>query len=355
MNQLLEAENEAAALELLHANRCTDGLPVVIPTPARVERMALASGVDAELSLGSMGPGGGAATIEAIATNAVMAGCRPDDMPIVVAALTAMLEPAFDLGEMQGTTHATAPLIIVNGPMAQACGIASGFGALGPGHRANASIGRAVRLCMINIGMARPGESDMALLGHGGKFTFCMAEDEASSPWEPLHTTHGYSAADSAVTVIGAEPPHSVIFQNDADDPSSPTRLLKTIAATMANLGSNNAHFRTGMQTVVLNPEHAEVLAEAGLSREDVQRELANFAVNPTERIRELNPAFARSDSDVTRAVRRPEDVLILVGGGSGLYSHVMPSWAAGAHGNVAVHAQIITDLACEIPGLPQT
>ena len=351
-SRLLEAENEAAALELLHANGCTDGLPVIIPTPARVERMALASGVDAELSLGSMGPGGGAATIEAIATNAVMAGCRPDDMPIVVAALTAMLDPAFDLGEMQGTTHATAPLIIVNGPMAHACGVACGFGALGPGHRANASIGRAVRLCMINIGMARPGQSDMALLGHGGKFTFCMAEDEASSPWEPLHTTHGYAVNDSAVTVIGAEPPHSVIFQNDADDPTSPDRLLKTLGATLANLGSNNAHFRVGMQTVVLNPEHAQVLADARMSRADVQAKICEYAVNPTERIRELNPAFARSKTDVSHAVRRAEDVLVLVGGGSGLYSHVMPSWAAGAHSNVAVHAPIITDQACEIPGL---
>ncbi len=352
MRALLEAENEAAALEWLHAQRCTDGLPVIIPTPARVDRMALASGVDPDLSLGTMGPGGGAATIHAIATNAVMAGCRPDDMPIVIAALTAMLDPAFDLGEMQGTTHATAPLLIVNGPMRFGCDVASGFGALGPGHRANASIGRAVRLCMINIGMARPGESDMALLGHGGKFTFCMAENEEASPWEPLHTTFGYSADESAVTVIGAEPPHSVIFQNDADDPTSPTRLIKSVAATLANLGSNNAHFRVGMQTVVFNPEHAQVLADAGMSRSDVQEQLAAHAVNPVSRLAELNPAFVRAnDEDTVAAVRKPEDVVILVAGGAGLYSHVLPSWAAGAHRNVAVHAPIITDLVCEIPG----
>ncbi len=353
MTELLEAENEAAALEFLHAERCTDGLPVIIPTVPRVDRMVLASGVDGDLSLGSMGPGGGAATIRAIAVNTVMAGCRPDDMPIVVAAITAMLQPEFDLGEMQGTTHSTAPLMIVNGPMRDACGVASGFGALGPGHRANASIGRAVRLCMINIGMARPGESDMALLGHGGKFTYCLAEDEESSPWEPLHTTFGYDAEESVVTIIGAEPPHSVVFQNDADDATSPARLLKSLGATLANLGSNNAHFRCGMQTVILNPEHATVLADAGMSRADVQAKLLEYSVNPHDRLAELNPIFVRPDDDGDiRAVRQAEDVVVLVAGGSGLYSHVLPSWAAGMHRNVAVHARIETDLACEIPGL---
>ena len=132
-----------------------------------------------------------------------MAGCLPDHMPIVVASALAMMDPAFDLAEMQGTTHATAPLIIVNGPARAMCGVASGYGALGPGHRANASIGRAIRLAMINIGGARPGTSDMALLGHGGKFGQCLGEDEAHSPFAPLHTSRGFAAEDSAVTVIG--------------------------------------------------------------------------------------------------------------------------------------------------------
>ncbi|MBT7430099.1 MAG: hypothetical protein HN783_09850, partial [Ilumatobacter sp.] len=179
---MLTATDEAEALEVLHQSGCTDGLPVVIPTHDRVARLVLASGLDADLDLGAMGPGGGAATIEKIATNAAMAGCLPDHMTVVVAAIRAMLQPAFDLGEMQSTTHCTAPLMIVNGPVVSHCDIAGSFGALGPGHRANASIGRAVRLCMMNIGDARPGVSDMALLGHPGKFSFCLAEDEQSSP-----------------------------------------------------------------------------------------------------------------------------------------------------------------------------
>ncbi|MEM7272145.1 MAG: hypothetical protein AAF547_03605 [Actinomycetota bacterium] len=350
MSELLTAENEAAALEWLHANRCTDGLPVVIPTPARVERLILASGLDGALSLGAMGPGGGDVTVEAIAANAVMAGCIPDHMPVVIAAVQAILDPAFDLGEMQGTTHCTAPLVIVNGPARASAGVVGGFGALGPGHRANAAIGRALRLAMINIGMARPGESDMALLGHPGKFTYCLAEAEEASPWAPLHTDWGYAADASAVTVVGAEPPHSVIFVNDADDPDSPERLLATIAAVLANLGSNNVHFRGGAQTVILNPEHAEVLAEADLDRRDVRQRLAELAVAPAATIRALNPAFAPTSDTPVPAVRDPDDLVVLVAGGTGLYSVVMPSWAAGAHTNPVVHAPIQLDQACELP-----
>jgi hypothetical protein len=159
---VLTAVDEADALDQLHRLGCTDGLPVVIPTRERVDRFVLATGADPTLSLGVMGPLGAATTIERVAANAVMAGCDPDHMPIVVAALQALLRPEFDLSEAQSTTHSTAPLIVVSGPMARACGVAGGFGALGPGHRANASIGRAVRLCLINIGGAKPGASDMA-------------------------------------------------------------------------------------------------------------------------------------------------------------------------------------------------
>ncbi len=141
---LLEATDEAAALAELHALGCTDGLPVVIPTPERVGRMVLASGLDGDVVLGEVGPLGGSATVEKLATNAVMAGCEPDYMPFVLAAMQAMLQPEFDLSEVQSTTHSIAPLVIVNGPLGSITGIASGFGALGPGHRANASIGRAL-------------------------------------------------------------------------------------------------------------------------------------------------------------------------------------------------------------------
>ncbi|MGI9595284.1 MAG: hypothetical protein ACR2QK_03935, partial [Acidimicrobiales bacterium] len=172
------------------------------------------------------------------------------------------------------------------------------------------------------------------------------------SPFDPLHTDWGYRRDQSAVTVVGAEPPHSVIFTNDADDPTSSERLLRSIALVMANTGSNNAHFRGGAQTVILNPEHAEVLAKAGLSRADIKHRLTELAVNPAELLAELNPTYASRGqaADVVAAVRDPDDIVLLVAGGAGLYSTVMPSWAAGAHANPIVHAEVFIDQFCEIP-----
>lgn len=347
---MLDADDEAHAVEVLHELGCTDGLPVIVPTAERVEAMVLASGFDGDASFGPMGPSGGDTTVGAIATNAVMAGCVRDVMPIVIAAVRAVLEPAFDLTEMQGTTHCTAPLIIVHGPMAALCGVASGFGALGPGFRANATIGRALRLCMINIGGAQPGTSDMALLGHPGKFTFCLAENEAQSPLPPMHERWGYEPHESAVTVVGAEPPHSVVFVQDADDPTSPDRLLRVLGESIASVGANNVNFGRGAVTVVLNIDHAHVLAQAGHTRASIAEAIAKHAVHDADYLNELNPGFGRPSQGRVSAVRSPDDIILLVAGGGGLYSAVMPSWAAGPHSNSAVHAPIEIDQACAVP-----
>jgi hypothetical protein len=349
----LSAADEAEALEDLHSRGCTDGLPVVIPTRDRVARMVLASGQDGDLVLGTMGPGHGIATIENVAVAAVMAGCLPDYMPVVVAAVKAVIDPVFDLTEMQATTHCTAPLIIVNGPARHTCGpIASGTGALGPGHRANASIGRALRLTMINIGKARPGSSDMALLGHPGKFTYCLAEDEENSPFPPLHVDLGFKADESVVTVLGAEAPHSVIFAGDGDDPDAYKAFLDLLAMGLANAPSNNAILTGGAATVVLNPEHSGLLARAGLSRQDIAGELYERCFLEPELIKRLMPALAGDNPSRRMAFTGPEQILILQAGGSGLYSMVMPSWCAGTHSNSAVSVKVEADLFCEIPGL---
>ena len=349
---LLTAVDEADALEQLHRLGCTDGLPVVIPTPDRVERFVLAAVADPTTSLGVMGPLGSLTTIEKVATNAVMAGCDPDHMPVLVATLRALLRPDYDLSEAQSTTHSTAPLVVVSGPLAQACGIAGGFGALGPGHRANASIGRAVRLCLMNIGGAKPGVSDMALLGHPGKFTMCLTENLADSPWGPCSVSAGFDPLDSVVTVIGVEAPHSVVFVDDADDPDSPQRLLRVVARAIANPGSNNAFFRTGSVAVALNPEHAAVVARAGMGRADVQCDLHRLATNRRGDLRRLNPGFVGpgDDDDELPTLPSPDHVLLLVAGGGGLYSSVFPSWSAGAHANPILHERIETDQACALP-----
>ena len=354
MTDFLTATDESAALEQLHAQGMTDGLPVVIPTAERVARLVLATGLDADLLLGVMGPGNGAATIEKVAVAACMAGCLPDHMPVVIAAVQAVLQPEFDLTEMQSTTHCTAPLIIVNGPARSDCGpIASGFGALGPGHRANASIGRALRLCMLNIGGARPGESDMALLGHPGKFTYCLAEDEEHSPFPPMHTDLGFTASDSVVTVIGAEAPHSVIYSGDADDPEDAQKLLQVLAIGVANMGTNNAVLTGGGAVVILNPEHAHIFARSNWSRADIQQGLWQATHYPKSQLEHFAKGFAqRLSADEYRCFDKPEDILVLMAGGSGLYSMVMPTWCAGANRNRYVSQVIETELFCEVPGL---
>jgi hypothetical protein len=349
----LEAPDEAGAVEHLHALGCTDGLPVIVPTAERVERMVLAMGLDGSLSLGEMGPMGGLATVEKVAVAAVMAGCLPDHAPVVLAAVQAVLEPAFDLTEMQATTHCTAPLVIVCGPAREQCGpVASGFGALGPGHRANASIGRALRLAMINIGGARPGESDMALHGHPGKFTYCFAEDEAASPFPPLHTTFGLPPEEGAVVVIGAEAPHSVIFSATGDAAADAPALCRALAAGIAGLATNNAILTGGQAVIVLNPDHAALLAAAGWDRERVQRAVADASVHDPAELATVAGSFAPgADAQPRRAFHEPSDLLVTVAGGGGLYSMVMPSWCAGPHRNRAVCRPVALDAFCELPG----
>ena len=357
MTELMQASDEGAALEALHRAGMTDGLPVVVPTLDRVANMVLASGMDADMRLGVMGPAGGVATVEKVAVAAVMAGCLAEHVPVVIAAVQAVLQDEFDLAQMQSTTHCTAPLIIVNGPGRLSCGpIASGFGALGPGHRGNASIGRALRLCMINIGGARPGESDMALLGHPGKFTYCLAEDEEHSPFSPMHEGLGFAAEDTVVTVIGAEAPHSVMYSGDADDPQDAHKLLEVLVIGLANMATNNAVLTGGGAVVVLNPEHAKILADAGLDRPAILQRLWELTHYPTERLAYFSAGFAeRITSETYRCFNRPEDILLLMAGGSGLYSMVMPSWCAGAHQNRYVSQRVELDLYCEIPGLSQS
>jgi len=335
MTSLLAAADEVAALETLHELGCTDGLPVVVPTPARVDRMVLAVGHPAETTLGQMGPLQGVCTVEKLAAAAVMAGCLPDHMPVVVAAALAIMDPAFDLAEMQATTHSTAPLIIVNGPARDMCGVASGTGALGPGHRANASIGRALRLAMINIGGGRAGTADMALLGHGGKFGQCLAEDEEHSTMTPLHVSRGYDAGDSAVTVIGTEPPQSVAHVAGSDPAESAERLIDGLVAAIVGPGTNNAWLGGGQAVIVVTPDHRGELAAAGHDRASVAGAIAERAIT----------------RDGRHSFHSPDDVLLVAAGGAGLYSYVLPTWCAGSHRNRAVSMPIEIGQACAIPG----
>ncbi len=196
-SQVIELTDSLEAVQAYFLERgWTDGLPVVPPTPERVE--AMLAGIDAEpdLVVGKIPPLWGDATVEKVAINAVMAGCRPAALPALVAALEAMLEPAFNLYGVQATTHPVAPLLIVHGPAAARLGMHAGAGALGPGNAANATLGRAVRLCLWNLGGARPGAGDMATLGSPTKYTYALAEREDASPWGPPMRALGAGPGD---------------------------------------------------------------------------------------------------------------------------------------------------------------
>ena len=342
------AGDDAAALEWLHEQHRTDGLPVVIPTPQRVQSLLDATGLDPSVVLGHIGPTMGEATGENVAINAVMAGCLPQHLAVLVAAVRAVCDPVLDMTEVQSTTHCVAPLIIANGPEAARAGLASGFGVLSYGHRANVSIGRALRLCLINIGGGFPGVSDLALHGHPGALAYCIAEDEETSPFPPLHTSFGYDAGDSTVTIANVEAPHSVLVLPEAGDPTMADRILATLAHALSSLGANNAHSGTGAVVVLLNPDHANALASAGHDRSSIQNALAELAgarvadhrrVAPPARL----PHFAAmADDDRVRSIRDPAQVLVVVAGGTGLYSVVMPSWGAGPHSNRALTVPVL-------------
>lgn len=356
-SELLEAGSEESALELLHDMECTDGLPVVIPTPERVDRFVLASGQDADMVLGELGPAMGIATVEKVAAAGVMAGCKPDYMPLLVAAVKAVADPRFDLSELQATTHCTAPVIIVNGPARHDCGpVASSYGCMGPGHRANASIGRALRLCLINIGGGRPGVSDMALHGHPGKFSYCFAEAEEESPFPPMHTSLGFDETDSVVTVLGCEAPHSVLYSDDADDPEDAEKLLYILSVGLANLATNNHIFTSGTALVCLGPKHAGVLSRSNFTRKKIQHRLWELTHFPrSEHIHyggEFGARFRNEPEGDYPAFAAPENILVTVAGGSGLYSMVMPNWGGAANQNAAVSVKVDNDFFCEIPGL---
>jgi hypothetical protein len=323
--ELLEVDDapEAVLAEFCRREWC-DGLPIVPPTEDRVR--AMLGGRDPDRSLGAMPPLWRAATLEKLAVNAVMAGCEPAYFPIIVAAVEALLDPAFNLYGVQATTHPVAPLVVVNGPYGRSVGVHGGQGCFGPGFRANATIGRAVRLILLNVGGAWPGRGDMATQGSPAKFSYCIAENEELSPWVPLR-------GGDTVTVYGGEPPHNV---NDHVSTTA-AGILINVADTAVSLGSNvGAYFSQAQLMVVLGPEHAKTVAGDGFSREDVQRYVYENARLPLGLLKLSGmwgmhdwPGWMNAIRDPDARPPRvpsPDDVFVLVAGGSGKHSCVIPN-----------------------------
>lgn len=332
----LEAADDFNAINELWLERgWGDGLPVVPPTAARVERMLAYCDRPWDAPVARIPPRYGEATPLRLAANAVMGGCRPEYFPLVVLAVEAMSEEAFNLYGIQATTHGCAPLTIVNGPVAKELAINSGHNAFGPGHRANATIGRAIRLALLNIGGAIPGLGDMSTYGSPAKYTYCVAENEEQNPWEPLHVERGFPRNASTVTVVGAECPHNV---NDHESVTA-EGVLVMVAGTMAITGANDVWY-AGEPLIAFGPEHAATVADAGYSKADVKRYFYEHARLPLgkfsrenieRRLRVKFPqrfAGAGPEAPVPMA-QRAEDFMIIVLGGAGKHTAFIPTFGA--------------------------
>jgi hypothetical protein len=319
--------------ELYYSPGWTDGLPIIPPTEGRVQAMIAAVGHDPEAVVATIPPKWGQATIRKLAVNAVMAGCLAEYFPVILAAVEAMAEETFNLYGIQATTHVVAPLLIVNGPIVQALNLNSGHNVFGQGWRANATIGRAIRLALVNIGGATPGVLDRATFGHPGKYSYCIAEHEACSPWEPLHVERGFPRDTSTVTVYGGEAPHNV---NDHVSTTA-QNLLHAMAHSMATMGMNHSYCQ-GMCDVfvVFGPEHAETIAREGWTKDDVRRFLYENARIPVGKLKLGGMwgmhAWPKSlttldDSALLPVVARQEEINIIVAGGAGKHSLFIPSF----------------------------
>jgi len=310
----------------------TDGLPIVPPTEDAVAEFLTQTDRDPREIVGVLPPRQGEATVERIAANAVMAGCRPEYFPVVLAAIEALADPLFNLDSIQATTHPVAPLIVVNGPIVQAIGLNAGYNAFGQGVRANLTIGRAVRLVLMNVGGGLPGTGDRSTQGNPAKIAYCVAENEAENPWEPLHVEAGLPADASTVTVFGCEGPHNI------QDHYSNTGLgvLLTIAGAMGQAGSNNL-LGAGWPLLSLGPEHAATIARDGYTKRRVKEFLFEHARFPFARLGaecqrqqvEHRGAVAAPDT-MLPIVRQAEDISVIVVGGAGKHSCWQPTFGDG-------------------------
>ncbi len=309
------------ALEDMFERGWTDGLPVVPPTPERVDEML--AGRDPARSLGPVPPAHGEATLERIAACAVLAGCRPAYFPIVVAGVEAALDAGFNAHGVAVTTQPAGPIVVVNGPGRETSGLNGGMGALGPGNRANATIGRALRLVLTLTGGARPGGLDRATLGNPGKLSCCFAENEEASPWEPLHVERGFDADATTVTVVAGDAPLSISDHRSR----SPEELASTLAWAAAGHWSPFWWPMDDTSLFVICPEHASLFAAAGWSKARLREAMFEAVQRTAGELRrgETTPFVkdAADDELVHKWTEPGKIVLVVAGGDAGRFSAV--------------------------------
>ena len=319
-------DDPGQAIELCFEKGWTDGLPVVPPTEGRVRAMLDAVGLSPEHQVAFITNRQVAVTAEKVAINAVMAGCRPEYMPVVVAAVEGIGDPRWGYHGPATSTGGAGVLMIVNGPIARSLGFNSGDNLFGPGWRANATVGRAVRLVMRNAIGTQPGKLDRGTLGHGGKYSYVIAENEEESPWTPLHVERGCRPGDSAVTVMAALAPHQ--FYNQLS--STAAGVLTTMCDAMKNPGMiGQPHY-----CVVLAGEHMRTIGADGWSKSDIRKfvfENTQNSVAHFKRTGRIAGAIKPEDESTMRSLVLTSDDLLVVaaGGRAGSFSCYIPGWGS--------------------------
>lgn len=320
----------------------SDGLPVVTPTEARLAPFLEATDREPDEVIGNVPPAMEPASVRTVAIHALMAGCKPEYLPVVLGGLTLMLRDEFNMNGVQGTMHGVAPLMIVNGPYSHQIGIHGGNGCFGPSFRANATIGRAIRLMMLNLGGGIPGIGSATIFATPMRYTACIGENVERSPWETLAVSKGYSTKDNVITCAMVESPR-LCFDDVSQEPK---RLLNGIADSMVAMGSWNMHAQSDM-VVAMGPQHAAICAHAGMSRSDVHQMLCELA---GRKVRDLKnggnwrreralqfPLALDPDDDeqFVPAIKDPADLQLMVAGGWGPCTAVCHGWSGGSR---AVH-----------------
>ena len=321
-------------MDYVNAEHLGDGLPIIPPTQRRLAKMMEYCPFDPELILANeVGPSGKNITVRDVAVAAVMAGCKPEHMPILVTTFKALANPKYNLLQAVTTSHPGGNLVMVSGPIAKELAIHGGQGCIGPGFAANATIGRAVNLLSINVCRSVPGVSDLDCLASQAEFTYCFAEDPKLTPWKTMNEEH-YDADTTTVYVLKAEPPHDIIdflSLNGGD-------LLDTLTDCCTTLGSNNA-YTPGPLILVLTPDHAKMLARDGCDKEKIRQHIHTYAYHPAAMVknRGLMPVRPKDfdERHPMPVTRSPKDVEIVVAGGRGGHSEVILPWALHSEGVV--------------------
>ena len=330
----------------------TDGLPVVPPTPERVLRMLQGTARDAQDLVALLPPNMGEATVEKIAINAVMAGCKPEYMPVVIAAIEAMATDEFNIHGVMATTMGAAPVLVVNGPIRERIGMNMKMGALGQGNRANATIGRAVRLAVRNIGGARPGGTERSTMGNPMKFTMCFAEWEERSDWTPLHVERGFKAEDSVVTVFCMTSGPSLMVDQTS---RTAAQLAGSFGQCLESLHHPRAH-SAGDALIVVAPEHVDTLSRDGYDKQKIRERIQevtsipmrDLAVDEVSGVGVAPDKIAAMDEDalnrlVPKFASSANIHIAVAGGDAGKFSAAYHGWLTGPMGSVVVSRKIET------------